>query len=118
MKNSATTTDEYLQNLPGWQKANLELFREVIHDTYPDISEEIKWGVPTFITNKVILFAMSSFKAHTKFNFIHNGALLSDTDHLFNNGLESKKSRAIDLREGETVDRDKLAKLVQQARIN
>ena len=115
MQSSATTTDEYIQHLHDWQKANLVLFRKIIHDTYPDVTEEIKWGVPTFVRNRIILFAMSSFKEHTKFNFIHNGALLSDADNLFNNGLESKKSRAIDLRKDETVDKDKLAKLVQQA---
>ena len=115
MQSSAANTDEYLQHLPDWQRANLVIFRKIIHDTYPDISEEIKWGVPTFIRNKVMLFAMSSFKEHAKFNFILNGALLSDTDNLFNNGLESKKSRAIDLRKDEAIDKSKLAKLVQQA---
>jgi hypothetical protein len=115
MNSSATNTDEYLDKLPDWQKANLSLFRTIVHNLYPDIIEEIKWGVPTFIQDGVILFAMSSFKKHTKFNFIHNGALLPDDDNLFNNGLESKKSRGIDLREGEVIDKDKLSKLVKQA---
>jgi hypothetical protein len=70
--------------------------------------------VPTFIENKKILFAMSAFQKHTKFNFIYNGAVLSDTNKLFNNGLESKKSRAIDLREGESVQKEKLIELVKQ----
>lgn len=114
MKSTATTTDEYLQELPDWQRTNLELFRKIIHNTYPEISEEIKWGVPTFIKSNVILFAMSAFKEHTKFNFIHHGARLSDADNLFNNGLGSKNSRAIDLRKDETIDEIKLAKLVQE----
>jgi len=59
---------------------------------------------------------MSSFKAHTKYNFILNGALLDDKDELFNNGLESKKSRAIDLREDERIDETKLESLIMQAR--
>jgi hypothetical protein len=117
MTSSATNTDDYLNSLPDWQKANLVLFRDIIHDLYPNITEEIKWGVPTFIQDGVILFAMSSFKKHTKFNFIHNGALLSDDDNLFNNGLESKKSRGIDLREGETIDVDKLIMLVSKVKI-
>ncbi len=57
---------------------------------------------------------MSAFQKHTKFNFIYNGAVLSDTNKLFNNGLESKKSRAIDLREGESVQKEKLIELVKQ----
>lgn len=109
------TTDEYLHQLPNWQKANLELFRKTIHEAIPGITEEIKWNVPTFIHGKTILFAMSAFKAHTKFNFIHNGALLSDKDGLFNNGLDSKKSRAVDMHENDTIDQAKLLALVKQA---
>lgn len=109
------TTDEYLQDLPYWQQANLKLFRELVHAVSPDITEEIKWGVPVFIFKKKILFAMASFKAHTKYNFMSNGAILDDSKSLFNNGLESKKSRAIDLAEGQTIDKNDLAALIQQA---
>jgi hypothetical protein len=80
--------------LSSWQKKNLEAFRKAIHDTIPGIGEDIKWGVPAFIYNKKMLFAMASFKEHTKYNFIHNGALIDDPTGLFNNGLESAKSRA------------------------
>lgn len=112
MKNSAANTDEYLQLLPTWQQQNLILFRSIIHEVFPDITEVIKWGVPTFLQDGTMLFAMSAFKNHTKFNFIHNGAKLDDTDNLFNNGLESKKARAIDLHEHDLIDKDKLIDLV------
>ena len=45
-------------------------------------------------------FAMSAFKENTKYNFMINGARLEDPDKLFNNGLDSKVSRGIDMREG------------------
>jgi hypothetical protein len=66
------------------------------------------------IGNK-LAFAMSSFKEHTKYNFIANGALLADNNSLFNNGLESKKSRGIDLREDQAVDDSALHDLIKQA---
>ena len=72
MKNSAANTDEYLLLLPTWQQQNLILFRSIIHEVFPDITEVIKWGVPTFLQDGTMLFAMSAFKNHTKFNFIHN----------------------------------------------
>ncbi|MEI7674632.1 MAG: hypothetical protein WCI60_02755, partial [bacterium] len=62
-----------------------------------------------------MLFAMSSFKAHTKYNFIQNGALLNDNDKLFNNGFESKKARGIDLREKEKINEVKLEELIKVA---
>jgi hypothetical protein len=115
MNGNATNTDEYLKPLPEWQRANLTVFRELVHKIRPDISEEIKWGVPVFVLGKKIAFAMSSFKSHTKYNFISNGALLTDSKSLFNNGLESKKSRSIDLQEGRIVDKVALEDLIKQA---
>ena len=59
-----------------------------------------------------MVFAMSAFKQHTKFNFILNGALIEDKNNLFNNGFDSKKSRGIDLREGEKVNTNQLESLI------
>lgn len=115
MHDNARNTEDYLKDLPEWQRTNLELFRQLIHKVSPSISEEIKWGVPVFIMAKKIAFAMSAFKAHTKYNFITNGALLTDPNSLFNNGFESKKSRGIDLQEDQTVDMDALEDLIKQA---
>jgi hypothetical protein len=115
MQSGSTNVDEYLNKVPKWQAANLILFRKLVHAVYPDISEEIKWGVPVFLLNKKMLFAMSCFKEHTKFNFIQNGALLEDKDKLFNNGFDSKKSRGIDLREKEQIDEAKLQALIKLA---
>ena len=105
--------DEYLESLPLWQKANLELFRKLVHEVAPTVEEDWKWSVPVFLINGKVHFAMSAFKAHTKFNFMANGALISDPHKLFNNGLESKKSRGVDLQEAETIDSETLKALIQ-----
>lgn len=110
-----SSTDDYLAVLPQWQQDNLRLFRTIIHDVLPDVDEQIKWGVPTFFNGKTMLFAMAAFKAHTKFNFIYNGAKLKDKDRLFNNGFESSKGRGIDMREGEPIDKEHLVLLVKQS---
>ncbi|MDB5182772.1 MAG: hypothetical protein JWO47_556 [Candidatus Saccharibacteria bacterium] len=115
MNGNAANTDEYIKDLPLWQRGNLTLYREMIHEICPDITEEIKWGVPVFILGKKALFAMACFKSHTKYNFMQNGAQLTDSKNLFNNGLESKKSRSIDLQEGENIDRAALEDLIKQA---
>ncbi len=108
-------TDEYLHSLPDWQQSNLELFRKLIHEVAPQVTEEIKWSVPVFLIADKMQFAMSAFKAHTKYNFIGNGALIDDPKQLFNNGLESKKSRGIDLRQGETIDEHALKDLIKRS---
>lgn len=104
--------DTYLAGLPDWQRENLELFRKLVHEVVPDATEDWKWSVPFFMLDGKMLFAMSAFKHHTKYNFIANGALLKDPHKLFNNGLESKTSRGIDLREGEEIDESHLKKLI------
>jgi hypothetical protein len=105
----------YLASLPEWQRVNLQYFREIIHLANDAITEDWKWNVPVFVLNGKTLFAMSAFKAHTKYNFIFNGARLADPDGLFNNGLESSKSRGIDIREGESIDSNKLRSLIEEA---
>ena len=107
--------DEYLKALPDWQQANLELFRNAVHEVEPSIVEDFKWDVPVYLLKGKILFAMSVFKAHTKFNFIGNGAYLDDQKKLFNSGLDSKKSRGIDLREGETINGTDLKALIKES---
>jgi hypothetical protein len=115
VQNGSTNVEEYLKKLPNWQASNLKLFRDLVREFYPGIKEEIKWGVPVFILNNKMLFAMAAFKEHTKYNFIQNGALLADKDKLFNNGFESKKSRGIDLKQSEKIDEEKLRKLIKDA---
>jgi len=107
--------NEYLNLLPLWQKHNLELFRAAVHEVVPGVVEDWKWNVPVFMVNGKMYFAMSAFKAHTKYDFMHNASQLADPDHLFNNGLDAKVTRGIDLREGETIDVAKLKQLIAAA---
>ena len=115
MNEASAKIDSYLESLPVWQKANLENFRALVHQAEKSVTEAWKWNVPVFQLSGKNLFAMSAFKAHTKYNFIQNGALLDDSDNLFNNGLESKKSRGVDLKKGEVLDTDKLRALIDKA---
>lgn len=52
-------------------------------------------------------------KAHTKYNFF-NGASL-ENQKLFNNGLDSKRSRGVDTREGESPDSKELKLVISEA---
>ncbi|HEU4985252.1 MAG TPA: DUF1801 domain-containing protein [Nitrososphaera sp.] len=115
MNEATPKIDAYLAALPKWKQDPLVRFRKLIHEVEPTITEGWKWDVPVFLYGGKTIFTITAFKEHVKYNFILNGALLDDTGGLFNNGLESKKSRSIDLREGESVDQSSLRKLVEQA---
>ncbi len=108
-----TKIDEYLDSLPEWQKHNLVRFRQAVHDIAPEVQEDWKWNVPVFLIGGRMFFAMSAFKEHTKYNFILNVALIDDPNKLFNNGFDAKKSRGIDLREGDNIDEQNLKQLIQ-----
>lgn len=112
MTNSKKVT-EYITKLPEWQRAHLDLFRRLIHQADDEIMEDIKWGVPVFLVNGKTLLAMSSFKKHTKYNFF-NGYILKNRG-LFNNGLDSKISRSIDLHEGEAIDASELMAVIKES---
>jgi hypothetical protein len=55
-----------------------------------------------------------TYKEYVKFTFA-KGASLEDPSHLFNSSLEGKTRRAIDIREGEEIDRDAFKELVRAA---
>ena len=113
MSVAANNIDKYLAGLPAWQKDNMQMFRRLM-TSRGNISEGWKWDVPVFMANDKLVSAMSGLKDHTKFNFFE-GATLEDFHGLFNNGLDSKKHRSIDLAENTKIDERKLADLIQQA---
>jgi hypothetical protein len=100
--------------LPEWQRENLTRFRDAVHGVAPAAEEGWKWDVPVFLVSGRLVCGMAAFARHTKYNFF-NGAALADPDHLFNNGLESKKSRSIDLAEGESLATGTLDRLLGEA---
>jgi hypothetical protein len=111
---SSPLIDAYIAALPIWQRDNLTLLRKAVHRLIPSVEEGWKWEVPVFLINGRLVCAMSAFAKHTKYNFF-DGAALADPDHVFNGGLESKRSRSIDLTEDATVAADALDRLITAA---
>ncbi len=107
--------DDYIESQSGWQKENLIAFRELVHETIPDVQEAWKWMVPVFLSNGKLVCAMSVFKDHTKFNFFE-GASLTDKHQVFNNGFDSKKHRSIDMSADDAFPRDGIGFLLTQAK--
>jgi hypothetical protein len=111
---STARIDAYIAGLPEWQRENLTRFRKAVHRVAPSVEEGWKWDVPVFLVNGHLVCAVSAFAKHTKYNFF-DGAALADPEHVFNSGLESKRSRSIDLPERETLDSGALERLLTAA---
>lgn len=115
MSEATKQIDTYLAGIDAvWQRDKLNAFRQLVHTVEPGITEDWKWAVPVFHLNGKLVCAMSSFKNNTKFNFFE-GAHLTDTDGVFNSGLDSKKHRSINLTEEQPIPVTSLTSLIQQA---
>jgi hypothetical protein len=105
--------DNMIAKLPDWRGKKVTDLRELKRAADPGLKEEWKWGTAVWTKNGLVV-AVGAFKDHVKVNFFE-GAQLKDSKRLFNAGLDSKASRAIDIREGEKVDGAALKDLVKQA---
>jgi hypothetical protein len=106
--------DKSLADLGDWRGERLAEIRELIHEVDPEVVEEWKWmGSPVWSHAGMYALA-NAHKAKVKLTFFH-GAELPDPRKLFNAGLGGNKWRAIDLREGDTIDQTALAALLREA---
>jgi hypothetical protein len=106
--------DGRIAELGDWRGELLGRLRALIHRADPEVVETWKWrGVPVWEHDGIICTG-ETYKSVVKLTFA-KGAALEDPSGLFNSSLEGKVRRAIDLREGEPVDEEALAALVQAA---
>jgi len=59
--------DAYIHNAGEFAQPVLEYLREVVHAGAPGVVEAMKWSMPFFVYNGVILGNMAAFKAHCSF---------------------------------------------------
>ena len=108
-----------IQELRDWRGATLAHVRQLIHDADPDIEEEWKWvkasnpGTPVWSHDGGVCTG-ESYKEVVKLTFFR-GASIEDPKTLFNSSLEGNTRRAIDIREGETIDEAAFKQLIRAA---
>jgi hypothetical protein len=106
--------DGRIVELGDWRGEMLARLRAAIRQAVPDVVEEWKWrGVPVW-SHGGILCTGETYKAVVKMTFA-KGATLDDPTGLFNSSLEGNTRRAIDIREGETIDEAAFQALVRAA---
>lgn len=112
--------DAKLAALGDWRGETLTRMRGLINAAGPEMVETVKWvkpsnpsGVPTW-EHAGIICTGEVYKAYVKLTFAQ-GAALEDPAGLFNAGFGGGTRRAIDIREGETVDAAAFKALVRAA---
>jgi hypothetical protein len=112
-KDASRKISERIAELPDWRGRTLARMRDLIREADPEVVEEWKWENPVWSHDGGICTG-ESYKATVKLTFFR-GASLADPAGLFNASLDGKVRRAIDLREGETIDARAFKALVRAA---
>ena len=104
-----------------WRPEMLDRMRALILDADPAMIEERKWrkasngmaGIPVWSHDGIVCTG-ETYKSYIKLTFA-KGAFVKDPSGLFNAGLDGNLRRAIDIREGETIDVKAFKQLVKAA---
>jgi len=113
-KTPSQLIDDRIAELGDWRGKTLAKIRDLIRKAEPQVVEEWKWrGVPVWYRDGMLCTG-ETYKSHVKVTFA-KGASLEDPKGVFNNGLDSRVRRAIDIHEGEKLDEAGFKALVKAA---
>src|ERR1700712_1519001 len=110
----AEKIDERIAELGDWRGEKLAQVRKLIKEADPEVVEAWKWrGVPVW-EHAGIITTGETYKEVVKLTFAR-GAALDDPSRLFHSSLEGGTRRAIDIRQGETINEPALKALIKAA---
>ena len=112
--------DAKIEELNDWRGKVLARVRALIREADPEVVEVVKWqkptnpaGVPVWQHNGIICTG-ETYKDKVKLTF-DKGASLADPSGLFNSSLEGNVRRAIDIHEGDEIDKNAFKALIRAA---
>lgn len=113
-RSASELIDRKIVELGDWRGETLARMRKLIQEAVPDVVEEWKWmGTPIWSHHGIICTG-ESYKSIVKLTFA-KGASLPDPGKLFNSSLDGNMRRAIDIHEGEKIDKSAFKALVRAA---
>src|SRR5690242_126309 len=118
-KTPSQLIDARIAEFDDWRGTTLARLRALIRQADPEVVEEWKWVKPTSGGTAVWshdggICTGEVYKNVVKLTFFR-GASLEDPAGLFNSSLEGKVRRAIDFREGDSIDEEALKGLIRAA---
>src|SRR5882757_6699056 len=114
VESASAFIDQKIKELGGWRGKTLAKVRGILHEADPEIIEEWKWmGTPVWSHGGIVCTG-ETYKKVVKMTFA-KGAALKDLSGLFNSSLDGNVRRAIDIHEGEKLDKAALKALIRAA---
>ena len=106
--------DARIKELGDWRGKTLSDIRALIKHAGPDIVEEWKWrGVPVW-SHQGLICTGETYKNVVKLTFL-KGAQMKDPKKLFNSSLKGNARRAIDIHQGDLIDKTAFKALIREA---
>ncbi|MCI0712990.1 MAG: DUF1801 domain-containing protein [Chloroflexi bacterium] len=105
---------DYVNNLNlDWQRSICQRLRDIILQAAPDIEERLQYKKPHYLIDGKYAFVVGTAKEWVSMT-IFNTLDLDTPDGLFE-ASENGERKTIKIHEGQTVDYEILARLVEQA---
>jgi hypothetical protein len=101
--------DNYIKDLPDWQQEICRQVRDIAHQADPEVEETIKRSVQPYFTLQGNICALLAAKDHVNI-FIYDPKA-PDPDGIINQGQGNKTARAIQVHQGETINKKALLNL-------
>ena len=114
--NASGRIDKMIADLEDWRGVRLAEVRALFHEVAPQMVEDWKWmGSPVWSVEGMLAVGNAhKDKVKVKITFSH-GAQLDDPKKLFNAGLGGNKWRAIDIRQGDKLDKPGFRAMLRRA---
>jgi hypothetical protein len=103
--------DSYIDGLPPWQQDICTKLREIVHEADPAIEETIKRSVQPYFVLDGNVCALLATKDHV--NLFLYDPTTPDPHGLINQGHGNATARAIQIYEGDAINRAALTEMVQ-----
>jgi hypothetical protein len=94
--------DDYINSLPGWQQDICHRVRDLVHAADRDVTETIKRTNRPYFTLQGNICALLAARDHVNI-FIYD-PIAPDPEGIINQGQGNLTARAIQVREGETIN--------------
>ncbi|KQY51592.1 MULTISPECIES: DUF1801 domain-containing protein [unclassified Nocardioides] len=98
--------DSYIDGLPAWQQEICRSLRAIIHEAEPAIEETIKRTVQPYFVLDGNVCALLATKDHINL-FVYDPTI-PDPDGIINQGHDNATARAIQIYEGDPINRPAL----------
>ena len=104
--------DQYISSLPDWQQDIARQVRDLVHAADPDVTETIKRSRQPYFTLDGNICALLGAKNHLNI-FIYD-PIAPDPEGIINQGQGNLTARAIQVRQGETINQRALLNLFKE----